>query len=161
MYINRHKLDFVKIFNKNPGTTNVINGVSYDDAYFVNHYDSNTEAKLIWQNNFYIGEVLTSSSTGDGSEKLTILEAIKKSIGPNTTDLFALKDAVTDGAIAYYQNGVLYGTNNENTSGNKSIDLFTLLKNYVLYIEKVPSAESGTTTEGDGEGVIKPPTQNS
>lgn len=158
MYINRHKLDFVKIFNQNPGTTKVINGVPYE-AEFVNHYNGSTKATLIWQNNFYIGEVLTSSSTGsavDGSEKLTILDAIQKSIetsiGPNTTDLFALKDAVTQQAIAYYQNGVLYGTNG-NTSDGKSIDLFTLLKNYVLYIEKVESAESGTTTEGDGEGV--------
>lgn len=159
MYINRHKLDFVKIFDKYPGTTKEINGVSYD-ADFVNHYNSNTGAKLIWQNNFYIGEVLTSSSTGDGSEKPTILNAIKTSIDANTTDLFALKDAVTQQAIAYYQNGVLYGTNG-NTSDGKPIDLFTLLKNYVLYIEKVESAESGTTTEGDGEGVITPPTQNS
>lgn len=159
MYINRHKLDFVKIFDKNPGMTNVINGVTYD-ANFVNHYNSNTEANLIWQNNFYIGEVLTSSSTGDGSEKLTILDAIKKSNVINTTDLFALKDAVTHEAIAYYQNDVLYGTNG-NTSDGKPIDLFTLLKNYVLYIEKAESAESGTTTEGDGEGVITPPTQNS
>ena len=161
MYINRHKLGFVKIFDQYPGTTNVVNGVSYDDAYFVNHYNGSTKATLIWQNNFYIGEVLTSSSKGDGSEKLTILEAIKTSIGPHTTDLFALKDAVTRQAIAYYKNGVLYGGTNENTSDNKPIDLFTLLKNYVLYIEKVPSAESGTTTEGDGEGVITPPTQNS
>lgn len=148
MYINRHKLDFVKIFNKYPGTTNEINGVPYE-AEFVNHYNGSTKATLIWQNNFYIGEVLTSSSTGDGgdgSEKLTILDAINKSIGANTTDLFALKDAVTREAIAYYKNGVLYGTKNENTSDGKSIDLFTLLKNYVLYIEKVPSAESGTTT---------------
>lgn len=158
MYINRHKLDFVKIFDKYPGTTDVINGVSYG-ADFVNHYDSNTEANLIWQNNFYIGEVLTSSSKGDGSGNLTILEAIKTCT--NTTDLFALKDAVTKEAIAYYKNGVLYGTNNGNTSNGKPIDLFTLLKNYVLYIEKVPSAESGATTEGDGEGVITPPTQNS
>lgn len=148
MYINRHKLDFVKIFDQYPGTTNVINGVHYD-AEFVNHYNGSTEANLIWQNNFYIGEVLTSSSTGDGSEKLTILDAIETSPVTNTTDLFALKDAVTREAIAYYKNGVLYGTNNENTSGDKSIDLFTLLKNYVLYIEKVPSAESGTTTEAD------------
>ena len=159
MYINRHKLDFVKIFNKNPGMTNVINGVPYE-ANFVDHYNGSTKATLIWQNNFYIGEVLTSSSTGDGSEKLTILNAIKGSIGTSTTDLFALKDAVTHEAIAYYQNGVLYGTNGD-TSGGKPIDLFTLLKNYVLYIEKAPSAESGTTTEGDGEGVITPPTQNS
>lgn len=162
MYINRHKLDFVKIFNQNPGTTKEINGVPYG-ADFVNHYNGSTKATLIWQNNFYIGEVLTSSSTGDGgdgSEKLTILEAITKSIDPNTTDLFALKDAVTHQAIAYYQNGVLYGTNG-NTSDGKPIDLFTLLKNYVLYIEKAESAESGTTTEGDGEGVITPPTQNS
>ena len=153
MYINRHKLGFVKIFDKYPGTTNVINGVTYDDAYFVNHYNSNTQANLIWQNNFYIGEVLTSSSTGDGSEKLTILNAINTSTVTNATDLFALKDAVTQKAIAYYKNGVLYGGTNENTSGGKPIDLFTLLKNYVLYIEKVPSTESGTTTEGDGEGV--------
>ena len=159
MYINRHKLGFVKIFDKYPGTTNEINGVTYDDTYFVDHYNGSTKATLIWQNNFYIGEVLTSSSTGDGSE--TILDAINKSIGANTTDLFALKDAVTREAIAYYKNGVLYGTNNRNTSGGKSIDLFTLLKNYVLYIEKVPSTESGTTTEGDGEGVVTPPTQNS
>lgn len=154
MYINRHKLDFIKIFDKYPGLTNEINGVPYE-AYFVNHYNSNTEANLIWQNNFYIGEVLTSSSTGstgDESEKLTILEAITRSIGTDTTDLFALKDAVTQQAIAYYKNGVLYGTNG-NTSDGKSIDLFTLLKNYVLYIEKVESAESGTTTEGDGEGI--------
>ena len=148
MYINRHKLGFVKIFDKYPGTTNVINGVPYN-AEFVNHYDSNTQANLIWQNNFYIGEVLTSSSTGDGSE--TILDAIETCT--NTTDLYALKDAVTKEAIAYYKNGVLYGANGKNTSGDKSIDLFTLLKNYVLYIEKVPSTESGTTTEGDGEGV--------
>lgn len=148
MYINRHKLDFVKIFDKYPGTTKEINGVPYN-AEFVNHYNGSTEANLIWQNNFYIGEVLTSSSTGDGSEKLTILDAIETSPVTNTTDLFALKDAVTREAIAYYKNGVLYGTNNENTSGDKSIDLFTLLKNYVLYIEKVPSAESGTTTEAD------------
>ena len=166
MYINRHKLDFIKIFDENPGMTNVINGVTYN-ANFVNHYNSNTKANLIWQNNFYIGEVLTSSSTGskgEGSEKLTILEAIEKSIetsiGPNTTDLFALKDAVTQQAIAYYKNGVLYGTNGD-TSDGKSIDLFTLLKNYVLYIEEVGNAESGTTTEGYGEGVITPPTQNS
>ena len=159
IYINRHKLDFVKIFDKYPGTTKEINGVPYD-AEFVNHYNSNTEANLIWQNNFYIGEVLTSSSTGDGSEKPTILGAIKRSIGTSTTDLFALKDAVTHEAIAYYKNGVLYGTNGD-TSGGKPIDLFTLLKNYVLYIEIVPSAESGTTTEGDDEGVITPPTQNS
>ena len=144
MYINRHKLDFVKIFDQYPGTTKEINGVSYD-ASFVNHYDSNTKANLIWQNNFYIGEVLTSSSTGDGSGNLTILEAIKTSIDANTTDLFALKDAVTKKAIAYYKNGVLYGTNG-NTSDGKPIDLFTLLKNYVLYIEKVSSADSGTTT---------------
>lgn len=159
MYINRHKLDFVKIFNKNPGMTNVINGETYE-ANFVDHYNGSTEATLIWQNNFYIGEVLTSSSTGDGSEKLTILDAIERSIGTSTTDLFALKDAVTHEAIAYYKNGVLYGTNGD-TSGGKPIDLFTLLKNYVLYIEKAPSAESVTTTEGDGEGVITPPTQNS
>ena len=159
MYINRHKLGFVKIFDQYPGTTKKINGVPYD-AEFVNHYNGSTEATLIWQNNFYIGEVLTSSSTGDGSQKQTILGAIKTSTVTNTTDLFALKDAVTKEAIAYYKNGVLYGTNG-NTNGNKSIDLFTLLKNYVLYIEKVPSAESGTTTEGDGEGVITPPTQNS
>ena len=158
MYINRHKLDFVKIFDKDPGLTNEINGVPYE-ADFVNHYNGSTEANLIWQNNFYIGEVLTSSSTGDGSEK-TILDAIETSIGTNTTDLFALKDAVTQQAIAYYQNGVLYGTNG-NTRDDKTIDLFTLLKNYVLYIEKVENAESGTATEGDGEGVITPPTQNS
>lgn len=140
MYINRHKLDFIKIFDEDPGMTNVINGETYE-ANFVNHYNSNTDANLIWQNNFYIGEVLTSSSTGstgDGSEK-TILDAIETSIGTNTTDLFALKDAVTQQAIAYYQNGVLYGTNG-NTSDNKSIDLFTLLKNYVLYIEPMTTS---------------------
>ena len=132
LYIYRHRVDFIKIMDKEPGLTNVdANGNSLGGD-FVNHYGAGTDpAKTLWEASFYIGDTFSSESTNDA--KVSVLNMLATYAQKNNKTSFALKDSVTDEAIAYYKNGTLYGPSGNSSNGD--VELFTILKNYVLYVE--------------------------
>ena len=152
MYISRHTNSFIKVFDKNPG----IFTYSYGDitGQFVRHkikgedkltpgepeesYINKTEVKKIWQGRGYLGEMFTSSSEFEGtSSLLTSLQSYFNK-AQTTSTLYKLVDAVTNRAVAYYDKTqkVLFNSQGS-TKNNNSIDLFMILKNYVLYLEPV------------------------
>ena len=128
LYIYRHRVDFIKIMKAAPGTTRIINGQDVG-AEFINHYD---DKQVLWQSSFYIGDTFSSTSSNDSD--VSVLDALKKYATSSDKENFALKDSVTREAIAYYRNGTLYGPNGNSTAGEE-VELFTILKNYVLYVE--------------------------
>lgn len=127
LYIYRHRVDFIKIMKAAPGTTSIINGKEVG-AKFIDHYDDN---QVLWQYSFYIGDTFSSTSSNDS--KVSVLDALSNYATDSGKPNFALKDSVTVKAIAYYRNGTLYGPNGNSTAGE--VELFTILKNYVLYVE--------------------------
>ena len=152
MYISRHTNSFIKVFDKNPGIfTYSYGGIT---GQFVRHkikgedrltpgepegsYINKTEVKKIWQGRGYLGEMFTSSSEfGWTSSLLTSLQDYFEK-HQATSNLYKLVDAVTNRAVAYYdtKQKVLFNSQ-DSTENNKSIDLFMILKNYVLYLEPV------------------------
>ena len=123
------------------------NEVSDDETYQVRDKDSS----LIWNGQTYLGEYLSTNTIGtgygakgsDGIEtsigKTSFIDSIKRTLGvkPGNDTIYPIIDAVTNKTIAYYNAGVgrlftAYGS----TSGldDDSLDLFTTMKNYVLYI---------------------------
>lgn len=130
LYIYRHRVDFIKIMKEAPGTTSTINGQDVG-AKFINHYD---DSKVLWESSFYIGDTFNASSASNGTPSTTVLKALRNYSETNGNKNFALKDSVTGEAIAYYRNGILYGPSGNSSNGN-DVELFTILKNYVLYVE--------------------------
>lgn len=108
---------------------------------------------LLWNGHTYLGEYLATNTSGiaytrsesDEEEKesgpSTFFEAVKNCLGitPGNDQIYPIKDAVTGKAIAYYNSGVgRIFTDYGSTGGgeNSSIDLFNIMKNYVLYIDE-------------------------
>ena len=166
MYVNRHTNSFIKLFNGYPGTfKNEINlGETSVDDIFVRHKlpseDANqarlNSSQLLWNGQTYLGEYLTSNSKGDeyvknddtkeerpSGESISFLEAIKNELGvtPGNDTIYPIKDAVTGRAIAYYNSGVgrLYTNEGSVFDDETGLNLFTIMKNYVLYIERLES----------------------
>ena len=130
LYIYRHRVDFIKIMNGKPGTTSTINGEDVD-AEFIDHYD---DSKVLWESSFYIGDTFNASSASNSTPPTTVLKVLSNYSETSGKLNFALKDSVTDEAVAYYRNGILYGPSGNSSNGN-DVELFTILKNYVLYVE--------------------------
>lgn len=148
MYISRHTNSFIKVFDKNPGVFKYTGGGT-SDMFFVKHKvaaddeklapgETYTEATRIWQGRGYLGEMFTSSSEFEGTSSL--LASLQKYFVEHqaNSDLYKLVDAVTNRAVAYYdtKQKVLFNSQGS-TENNNSIDLFMILKNYVLYLEPV------------------------
>ena len=173
MYINRHKNNFIKLFNGNPGVFDyqVDIGETVENDKFVAHKLPNEvsaeeadqvrdeSSKLIWNGQTYLGEYLATSTTGTGygdkvdkvygdkvykveevlPEKETFIDSIKRTlrVTPGKDTIYPIIDAVTNKTIAYYNAGIgrlftAYGST-DGLNGN-NLDLFTTMKNYVLYI---------------------------
>ena len=133
LYIYRHKVDFIKIMDKNPGLTKVDGKGNSLGGEFINHYGAgNNPAKTLWEASFYIGDTFSSESTNDS--KVSVLTMLANYAKDNRKNNFALKDSVTGQAIAHYKNGTLYGPSGNSLDG-KAVELFVMLKNYVLYVE--------------------------
>ena len=152
MYISRHTNSFIKVFDKNPGTFNYNYGGIKGE--FVSHKkqgedltagetaESYAKADNIWQGRGYLGEMFTSSSEFEGTSK-SLLARLQEyfATAETTSTLYKLVDAVTNRAVAYYDktNGTLFNSKGS-TKNNNSIDLFMILKNYVLYLEPVTTS---------------------
>ena len=147
MYINRHTNSFIKVFDKNPGTFNYTGGGI--SGTFVKHKvqgdgetladgESYTDATKIWQGRGYLGEMFTSSSEFEGTST-SLLTSLKEYFKKHqaSSDLYKLVDAVTNRAVAYYDTTKKALFNSQGSTENGSIDLFMILKNYVLYLEPV------------------------
>lgn len=149
MYISRHTNSFIKVFDRDPGTfTYTGGGIS---GTFVKHKvsgdgeslaagESYTDATKIWQGRGYLGEMFTSSSVFEDTSNSLLTSLQSYFNKPQTTKytLYKLVDAVTNKAVAYYDTtsgGTLF--NSQGSTKNGSIDLFMILKNYVLYLEPV------------------------
>lgn len=149
MYISRHTNSFIKVFDRDPGTfTYTGGGIS---GTFVKHKvsgdgeslaagESYTDATKIWQGRGYLGEMFTSSSVFEEASNSLLTSLQEHFKTPQTTKytLYKLVDAVTNRAVAYYDTtsgGTLF--NSQGSTKNGSIDLFMILKNYVLYLEPV------------------------
>ena len=164
MYINRHKNNFIKLFNGNPDVFDYqvnVGGTLENDKFVAHKLPNEVEAdeadqvrdensKLVWNGQTYLGEYLATSTTGTGygdkvekieevfSENETFIDSIKRTLGvtPGKDTIYPIIDAVTNKTIAYYAGiGRLftaYGST-DGLNGNK-LDLFTTMKNYVLYI---------------------------
>ena len=131
------------------------NEVDTDEADQVRDENS----KLVWNGQTYLGEYLATSTAGTGygdkvdkvygdkdvkveevfSENETFIDSIKRTLGvtPGKDTIYPIIDAVTNKTIAYYNAGIgrlftAYGST-DGLNGNK-LDLFTTMKNYVLYI---------------------------
>ena len=147
MYISRHTNSFIKVFDRDPGTfTYTGGGIS---GTFVKHKvpgdgeslaagESYTDATKIWQGRGYLGEMFTSSSVFEDTSNslLTSLQDHFKT-AQTTSTLYKLVDAVTNRAVAYYDTSQKVLFNSQGSTKNGSIDLFMILKNYVLYLEPV------------------------
>lgn len=168
MYINRHTNSFIKLFYGNPGTFRFNGtGAGEDGSIFVSHKipselkddksDSyqmrDINSTLLWNGQTYLGEYLTTSSTGirysrKGTDPETELtdESVDKSffaaivekcdITPGTDSIYEIVDAVTQRVVAYYNAGVgrLFTSDGSTGSSAERLNLFTIDKNYVLYI---------------------------
>ena len=148
MYIRRHTNSFIKVFDQDPGTfTYTGGGIS---GTFVKHKvpgdgeslaagESYTTAKKIWQGRGYLGEMFTSSSVFEDTSNSLLTSLQEHFKTPQTTStLYKLVDAVTNRAVAYYDTTKKALFNSQgSTENNNSIDLFMILKNYVLYLEPV------------------------
>ena len=175
MYVNRHTNSFIKLFYGNPGTFEFKPTGSTEQQTgnsFVRHKlpseDTTTEgdtqarvdtSTLLWNGQTYLGEYLTTSSTGtrykrgsDNEEEQVIKDppdaslyaAIRDKCGltPGTDNIYKIIDAVTGRVVAYYNSGVGRIFTSEGSTGssdsNDSINLFAIMKNYVLYIDPTP-----------------------
>ena len=116
------------------------------------------ESTLLWNGQTYLGEYLMTSTTGirysrDGSNEEQVIEdppdaslyaAIRDKCGltPGEDEVYKIIDAVTGRVVAYYNSGVGRIFTSEGSTGsgdsNDAINLFTIMKNYVLYIDPVP-----------------------
>lgn len=165
MYINRHKNNFIKLFDRNPGVFDYpvnVGGTDENDKFVSHKLPTEIEAgeesqvradtsSLIWNGQTYLGEYLATSTTGTGygdkvdkveevfSENETFIDSIKRTLGvtPGKDTIYPIIDAVTNKTIAYYNAGIgrlftAYGST-DGLNGN-NLDLFTTMKNYVLYI---------------------------
>ena len=167
MYVNRHKNSFIKLFNGNPGTFEFqAEGTNQATNNFVSHKlpsedPTNTQVRvdsstLLWNGQTYLGEYLTSKTVGtrysrsgtgeetpitDTNSDNSLFAAIQACCGvtPGTDTIYAIKDAVTGQVVAYYNSGVgrLFTSSGSVGGTSDSLDLFTIVKNYVLYIEEV------------------------
>ena len=180
MYVNRHTNSFIKLFNGYPGTfKDEINlGETTVDDIFVRHKLPSEDAdqarvgtsKLLWNGQTYLGEYLTSNSKGDeyvknddtkeehlSGKSISFLEAIKNELGvtPGNDTIYPIKDAVTGRAIAYYNSGVgrLYTNEGSVFDDETNLNLFTIMKNYVLYIVN-PEGFYGTWTGKVGQNTV-------
>ena len=167
MYVNRHKNSFIKLFNGNPGTFEFQDeGTNKATNNFVRHKLpsedlTNTQVRvssstLLWNGQTYLGEYLTSKTVGtrysrsgtgeetpitDTNSDNSLFAAIQACCGvtPGTDTIYVIKDAVTGQVVAYYNSGVgrLFTSSGSVGDTSDSLDLFTIVKNYVLYIEEV------------------------
>lgn len=170
MYVNRHTNSFIKLFYGNPGTFEFKSTGSTEQQTgnsFVRHKlptedttEGDTQARvkestLLWNGQTYLGEYLTTSSTGtrysrddenDVEQEIdppdaSLYAAIRDKCGltPGTDNIYKIIDAVTGRVVAYYNSGVGRIFTSEGSTGsgdsNDAINLFTIMKNYVLYIE--------------------------
>ena len=164
MYINRHTNSFIKLFNGNPGTFDLeISGQKYSFVRHklkgeVNNGESNDELRadtstLLWNGQSYLGDYLSSNTNGNRYVKVdqdrrekpsgqqTFFNAIKNAcrIVPGSSNIYPIVDAVTGKAIAYYYQGLgrlFTADGSTNGDSNENLELFTIMKNYVLYIDK-------------------------
>ena len=170
MYVNRHKNSFIKLFKGNPGTFEYkAEGTNQSTNIFVSHKlpsevspeeeeeqdptkdpTRNENSSLIWNGQTYLGEYLSTSTTGlsygakvDGEEtpfskNESFIDAIKRTIGvtPGLDNIYPIYDCVTGQQIAYYNSGVgrLFTSFGSGDGVSSDLDLFTIMKNYVLYI---------------------------
>lgn len=161
MYINRHTNSFIKLFRGNPGTfeydVNLGVGGKNETDIFVSHklpseasddekYQvRSTDSKLLRNGQTFLGEYLQTSTVGTGyteevadAAESTFLDAIKKELGvqPGNDKIYPIYDAVTKKQIAYYNSGVgrLFTSDGSTADNSLSLNLFTIMKNYVLYI---------------------------
>ena len=155
MYINRHTNSFIKLFRNDPGTFNLDNSTKKD--IFVKHklpteapedeqYQvRNATSRLLWNGQTFLGEYLQTSTLGKGytdeiqdKAESTLLDAIKKELGvePGRDKIYPIYDAVTKKEVAYYNSGVgrLFTSDGSTADNSTSLNLFTIMKNYVLYI---------------------------
>ena len=170
MYVNRHTNSFIKLFYGNPGTFEFTSTGSTEKQMgnsFVRHKlptedttVDDTQARvdtstLLWNGQTYLGEYLTTSSTGtrykrEGDNEEQVIEkpsdaslyaAIRDKCGltPGTDNIYKIIDAVTGRVVAYYNSGVGRIFTSEGSTGsgdsNDAINLFAIMKNYVLYID--------------------------
>ena len=173
MYVNRHTNSFIKLFYGNPGTFEFTSTGSTEQQKgnsFVRHKlptedttvgDTQTrvnESTLLWNGQTYLGEYLTTSTTGtryyrvESNEEQEIEKpydasfyaAIREKCGltPGEDKVYKIIDAVTGRVVAYYNSGVgrIFTSEGSTGSGDSSdaINLFTIMKNYVLYIDPSP-----------------------
>ena len=173
MYVNRHTNSFIKLFYGNPGTfefTSTGSAEQQTGNSFVRHKlptedttvgDTQTrvnESTLLWNGQTYLGEYLTTSTTGtryyrvESNEEQEIKNpsdsslyaAIREKCGltPGQDKVYKIIDAVTGRVVAYYNSGVgrIFTSEGSTGSGDSSdaINLFTIMKNYVLYIDPSP-----------------------
>ena len=168
MYVNRHKNSFIKLFKGNPGTYEFkAEGTNQATNTFVSHKlpsevsseeeqdpakdpTRNENSSLIWNGQTYLGEYLSTSTTGlsygakvDGEETFlsnneSFIGAIKRTIGvtPGLDNIYPIYDCVTGQQIAYYNSGVgrLFTSFGSGDGVSSDLELFTIMKNYVLYI---------------------------
>lgn len=173
MYINRHTNSFIKLFNGNPGTFNkdiAVGNTTQTDSFVSHKLPSelspeeeeekkdpakdptrDEKSSLIWNGQTYLGEYLSTSTTGFSygakdkvsgeetpfSKNESFIDAIKRTIGvtPGLDNIYPIYDCVTGQQIAYYNSGVgrLF-TSFGSSDGVSDLNLFTIMKNYVLYI---------------------------
>ena len=164
MYINRHTNSFIKLFRGNPGTFKYdvdLGGGIEKEEDFVSHKlpsevpseageDEKNQirkdgSRLLWNGQTFLGEYLQTSTAGIGyteevadAVESTFLDAIKKELGvqPGSDKIYPIYDAVTKKQIAYYNSGVgrLFTSDGSTADNSHPLNLFTIMKNYVLYI---------------------------
>ena len=162
MYINRHTNSFIKLFKGNPGTFEYKDPEVIDSTFgtdFVRHklpsedddgQSRDPSSTLLWNGHTYLGEYLATNTSGTAyirnGEKdeehengnLTFIQAVKNCLGitPGNDLIYPIIDAVTGKAIAYYNSGVgrLFTSDGSTADNSHSLNLFTIMKNYVLYI---------------------------
>lgn len=162
MYINRHTNSFIKLFKGNPGTFEYKDPEVIDSTFgtdFVRHklpskdddgQSRDPSSTLLWNGHTYLGEYLATNTSGkayirNGEEdvehengNLTFIQAVKNCLGitPGNDLIYPIIDAVTGKAIAYYNSGVgrLFTSDGSTADNSHSLNLFTIMKNYVLYI---------------------------
>ena len=151
MYINRHTNSFIKLFDGNPGTFK-FNGSRIQET-FVSHKqedddlitgepeESRTDTTLIWEGQTYLGEMLTTNEMDVDKENVSFLKALNTYFGTSSSKspgTYPIIDAVTGQTIAYYKynsdgSGQVFNASGS-TDTSPAVDLFMILKNYVLYI---------------------------
>lgn len=154
MYINRHRNSFIKVFDSNPGSFTLLND---ENSTFISHkqsgdtllpgYEPDTEdnsayakSALIWKGQAYLGDMLTSGSEGVDTYG-TLLKALSSHFLSKEAGTYRLMDAVTGKAIAFLikrpDSTIDFFNSNGSASDVNTIQMFQVLKNYVLYFEKV------------------------